>query len=205
MNWKKIDNATRVQNVGEFKSWKQQVSNDCFNQCVYCSIHENPWGGIDHYHIDHFRPQSKFPHLKHIITNLYHSCPVCNRFKSDDWPSEPDDLEKPCYPDPSVHNYCDLFHLNTENYNLSGLYVSTKYVVNRLFLNRPQLVYERRESLLKLKAEALISDVLQTISLTDDVSLIKQAFDLIAQITQHLLTRGNIVPYRLLEIRKSGR
>ncbi len=202
MNWKKIDNAIRVQSIGEYTAWKQQISDDCFNQCVYCSIHESPWGGIDHYHTDHFRPHSKFPDLKHIITNLYHACPVCNRFKSDDWPAEPTDLEIICYPDPSEHNYTDLFDLNVVDYHLTGRFKSTKYLVNRLFLNRPQLIYERREYLLNLRAKALIDDVKKSIELTDDLLLAKKAMELVARLTELILTRSKIVPYRLSEIKR---
>ena len=77
MNWNKIDNKIRKQpKTGEYSDWKQQIADDCFNKCVYCSIHESPWGGIDHFHIEHFRPKSKFDKLKNIIQNLFHCCPV---------------------------------------------------------------------------------------------------------------------------------
>jgi hypothetical protein len=202
MNWKQIDKNTRIQQNGFYTSWKQQISEDCYNQCVYCSIHENPWGGIDHYHIDHFRPQSRFENLVNTITNLYYACPICNKFKSDDWPNEPDDLNCICYPDPSEHNYSDLFSFNNTNYTISGRYVSSTYLINRLYLNRPQLVYERREHLLKLKAEALINDAKILIELSEDLGLIKQAFQLIANLTQHLHTRAKISPYKLIDLKK---
>jgi len=202
MNWKQIDKSKRVQQKGVYSDWKQQISDDCYKQCVYCSIHENPWGGIDHYHIDHFRPQSKFKALENVITNLYYACPICNKFKSADWKNEPTDLETTCYPDPSDHNYSDLFDIDLKNYSLVGKYVSSRYVINRLYLNRPQLVYERREHFLKVKAEALITDAKKLIELSDDITLIKQAFQLIANISQHLHARANISPYKLVEIKK---
>ena len=203
MQWKKIDKTLRVQKAGVYSDWKQQISDDCYNQCVYCSIHENPWGGIDHYHIEHFRPQSKFEDQTNIITNLYLACPVCNRFKSDDWPNEPTDLNILCYPDPSDYDYSELFQFDPQTHTLIGRYTSSKYLINRLYLNRPQLVYERREHFLKLKAEALINDAKKLIESCDDIALVKQAFDLIANITQHLHTRANISPYKLIEIRKN--
>ncbi|MBP6023291.1 HNH endonuclease [Ferruginibacter sp.] len=202
MNWKQIQKNTRVQNEGVYTDWKQQISDDCFNQCIYCSIHENPWGGIDHYHIEHFRPKSKFEELEHIITNLYHACPICNKFKSDDWPNENDDLNKVCYPDPSDYNYTDLFEFDNKTHTLVGKYKSSTYLINRLYLNRPQLTYERREQFLKIKAEALINDAKELIDLIDDVGLIKDAFRTIANLSQHLHIRGNIPPYKLVEIRK---
>lgn len=204
MQWVKIDRLIRVQNQGVYTDWKQQISDDCSKQCVYCSINEGLWGGIDHYHIDHFRPKSKFGHLENTITNLYHACPICNRFKSDDWPDEPNDLNLKCYPDPSDHDYKDLFELDTKNYLLVGRYTSSAYLVNRLYLNRPQLVYERREHLLKIKAEALVSEAKKLLELSEDITLIKKLSLLLSDLIQHLQTRSNIPPYKLIEIRKSG-
>lgn len=202
MNWKIIDRLKRVQKEGVYADWKQQVSDDCFNQCIYCSIHENPWGGIDHYHIEHFRPKSKFEKLENVITNLYHACPICNKFKSDDWPAEPDDLNQICYPDPSDYNYSDLFKIDKNAFTISGKYTSSTYLINRLYLNRSQLVYERREQYLKIKAEALIEDAKKLSELSEDTLLIKRTLQIIANLTQHLHSRGKIAPYKLTEIRK---
>jgi len=202
MNWKKIDNSVRIQNKGVYNDWKQQIADDCYNQCVYCSIHEGPWGGIDHYHIDHFRPKSKFSELEHIISNLYYSCPVCNRFKSDSWENEPDDLNQICYPDPSEYDYSELFTMNN-SFILEGKYTSSKYVVNRLFLNRAQLIYERREHFLLLKGNILIEEIKKNIKKIKDQDLIIQALDRIASLTQFLMTKNKVVPYKLLEIKKA--
>ncbi len=202
MNWKKIDKNNRKQEDGIYTAWKQQIADECYHQCVYCAIHEAPWGGIDHYHIDHFRPQSKFDELKNKITNLYYSCPICNKFKSDDWKNEPDNLNDICYPDPSDHNYSDLFNWDKTNHTLEGIYVSSKYLVNRLYLNRPQLIYERREYFLKAKADALISEVNRLIQLSDDLILVKEAFEIISSLAHHLHIRSTISPYKLVDIKK---
>jgi hypothetical protein len=202
MKWKQIDRSKRIQYDGIYNDWKQQISNDCHNQCVYCSIHENPWGGIDHYHIDHYRPKSKFEHLTNVITNLYYACPICNRFKSDDWPNEPDSLDNVCYPDPSDNDFTNLYTVDLNNFKLAGLYIASRYLINKLYLNRPQLIYERREDFLKLKAEALIEDLRNSLRILNEPSSYQAAFELIANITQHLHTRSNIKPYTLIEIRK---
>ena len=55
---------------------------------------------------------------------------------------------------------------------------------------------------MKIKAEALINDAKELIELIDDVGLVKDAFKTIANLTQHLHIRGNIPPYKLVEIRK---
>lgn len=202
MNWKKIDSLSRIQNNGNYSEWKQQISDDCFNQCVYCAIHENPWGGIDHYHIDHFKPKSKFPDLTNVITNLYYACPICNRFKSDDWPCETNDLNVPCYPNPCEHNYADLYELDYNTFNLIGKYISSKYLINRLFLNRAQLIYERREAYLNNRAEILIAEIKRKIESIDDIEIHKSANKLIINTLDHLLKRSKIIPYKLLEIKK---
>jgi len=202
MNWKQIDKGKRIQNKGVYTDWKEQISEDCFKQCVYCSIHEGRWGGIDHYHIDHFRPQSIFKTLKNDITNLYYSCPICNKFKSNDWQNEPSNLDVICYPDPSDFNYSELFNIEASNHLLVGKYISSTYLINRLYLNRPQLVYERREYFLQLKAEALINDSKKLIEVSEDIVLIKQAFRLIANLTHHLHIRDKVSPYKLVDIKK---
>jgi len=201
MNWKQIDRNKRVQNKGVYNQWKQQVSDDCGNRCVYCSIHEMPWGGIDHYHIDHFRPQSIFTDLVNTITNLYHACPVCNKFKSKDWKNEPDDLNSICYPDPSDHNFTDLFEIQS-NFTLEGKYTASKYLINRLYLNRPQLVYERREDFLNRRYKILIQETEKLILECEDIGLKNETIKTIIRISIFMQTRSDVTPYKLEEIKK---
>jgi len=205
MNWKLIIKDPAKQPLdGTYNNWKEQIAEECFHQCVYCSIHENPWGGIDHYHIDHFRPKSKseFNHLENDICNLFYACPVCNRFKSDDWPGEPDNLDKICYPDPSKTDYKTLFQLNQTNYSISSVYKSGNYLIHRLFLNRPQLIYERRENTLRQKELGLFEDISKLIQDCNDITIIKKSISALTEIRQHLEKRNHIRPYTLAEIRK---
>lgn len=202
MNWRKIDRNSRVQNEGVYSDWKQQISDDCFNQCVYCSIGEQPWGGIDHYHIEHFKPKSKFAELENIITNLYHACPICNRFKSDDWPNETGDLDKICYPDPSDFDYNDLFVQSASDFKLSGKNIASNYIINRLYLNRPQLIFERREAKLSAKADNLMNETSELIKNGIAPELLTEFALLSIEMHSHLSKRREIVPYRLSDIRK---
>lgn len=201
MNWKKINNDDRVQREGKYPDWKQEIANDCYNQCVYCSIHEALWGGIDHFHIEHFRPQSKFEDLENTITNLYHACPICNRFKSDDWPSEPD-LNKVSYPDPGDINYTDLFNLDSVSFTLVGKHVASNYLINKLYLNRPQLISERREQMLSLKQKTISADISSSIEKISDLEILKTLSILQTKIIEHLNVRKDVPPYRLDEIRR---
>lgn len=205
MNWKLITKDPKNQPVkGTYNDWKEQIAEECFHQCVYCSIHENPWGGIDHYHIDHFRPKSKdkFKHLENDICNLFYSCPVCNRFKSDDWPGEPDSIDNICYPDPSKTNYSTLFKIDETNFAILSNYKSGNYLINRLFLNRPQLIYERREDNLRQIESRLFNEISKMLQECNDINIMKKAIVILNEIRQHIEKRNHIRPYKLAEVRK---
>ena len=145
MNWKQVDNSARRQpTTGSYSDWKQEVASDCGNVCVYCAILESRYGGIDNFHVEHYRPKSRFPQFKETIGNLYLACAICNRFKSDDWPAEPtQELNAPAYPDPSQWDFNGLFDVSADGI-VEGKVVATKYVAEKLYLNRPQLIRERR-------------------------------------------------------------
>ena len=180
MNWRLINIDKRLQPAsGTYSDWKPQIAEECFFQCVYCSIHESQFGGIINYHIDHFRPASKFSHLINDIRNLFYSCPICNRFKSNDWPSEPD-LTKISYPDPSAIDYNCIFKMG-DDFKLEGLHISSKYLIHRLYLNRSQLIFERRETFLRAKAFALIANIKMLI-VELAIGDVNEAFALLSQI-----------------------
>lgn len=207
MNWKLIcKNQNNQPTTGTYSDWKEQIAEECFYQCVYCSIHEAQFGGIDHYHIDHFRPKSKFPESIEDILNLFYTCPVCNRFKSDDWPGEPD-LNTTTYIDPSKINYSELFYLKTD-FEIVGNYTASKYIILRLYLNRSQLIFERRESskrIQEIKLRESINVLIEQIGELDT----KYALETLKNITaiyNNLLTleqkKREIRPYQLLDIRR---
>jgi hypothetical protein len=189
--------------TGIYSDWKIQISNECYNQCVYCCIHENHWGGLDNYHVEHFRPKSilAFKHLENDICNLFLACPVCNRFKSDDWPADPD-LNVPSYADPSVTDYSTIFIPDSSAYTIAGNCNSANYTIERLYLNRPQLIYERRELSLKQREIDLFNEVVELAAKVQDKEMITKTFTVIAAIKNHLSERENIRPYKLAEIRK---
>ena len=205
MNWKKIIKDKEKQpTVGTYSDWKEQIAEECFYQCIYCSINEAQFGGIDHYHIEHYKPKSieRFKALENDICNLFYSCPICNRFKSYDWPNDEKDLEKVCYPNPSVYNYSDLFAVSPINYKVSGIYASTRYMTERLYLNRPQLLYERRESFLKQREEEVSKAIEFLQEKIDDINLLKESLSGILALNKTLQKRSQIRPYKLAEIRK---
>jgi hypothetical protein len=210
MNWKLIIKDKKNQPAsGTYSDWKEQIADECFKQCVYCSIHEGQFGGIDHYHIDHFRPKSikRFKKLENDILNLFYSCPICNRFKSNDWKGNPN-LNRTTYPDPSKIDYSILFTLK-ENFEIAGKYVASKYIIIKLALNRSQLIMERREGKRRTQVGQLIqeiSDLVNSID-NDDLQFNNRILKEIDAVKTNLLALENkkqkIRPYKLKDIRKS--
>jgi collagenase-like PrtC family protease len=205
LNWKIIIKDKKNQpQTGSYPDWKEQIAEECYFQCIYCSIHEAQFGGIDHYHIEHYKPKSieRFKNLENDITNLFYSCPICNRFKSNDWPNDEHDLNIICYPNPTIHDYNNIFKLNINTFKIEGLYLSSKYIVERLYLNRPQLIYERRETLLQEKHTNLRNEIEELLSKIDDNDTLRSAYTLVNKSLDHLKKRSEIRPYKLSEIRK---
>ena len=205
MNWKKIKKDKDKQpSSGTYPDWKEQIAEECFYQCIYCSINEAQFGGIDHYHIEHYKPKSieRFKALENDIMNLFYACPICNRFKSNDWPNDAEDLNMICYPNPSEIDYTDLFVIDYNNFKVEGAYLSARYMKTRLYLNRPQLIYERREKFLKKRENKLRRDIKVLMNDITDVNLLKKAYELVDNLSNHLSKRDGIRPYKLAEIRK---
>lgn len=142
MKWPVLVGKTRVQpGEGGYEDWKASIATDCEGRCVYCSIREAENGGIDNFHIDHFRPKSRFATLRDIIGNLFLSCAVCNRFKSNDWPAEPlADQSHAGYVDPGLADYNQVLTVSDTDFRLSSGQVAGRYMIERLYLNRPQLI-----------------------------------------------------------------
>ena len=189
--------------TGVYTDWKEQIAKECNFECVYCNIHENHWGGIDHYHIDHFRPKSipKFAKLENDILNLFYACPICNRFKSNDWPADPD-LNKVSYADPSQTDYNTIFEFDKVKSTLIGKHVASKYMIERLYLNRPQLVYERKEEEMKDYEIELTNEINELAKKIDDSQLLRKVIQATTDVRNHLSQREKIRPYKLAEIRK---
>lgn len=159
MRWFSIDRVKIMQpESGTWRNWKQSVREYCNRQCVYCSIHESRFGGMRNFHVDHFRPKSLFTKFENVISNLFYACSVCNAFKGNDWPGEPENENgMPWYLDPVTNNYNECFiHCDqTNGFHICGSCNCSKYMVERLHLNRRHLILERREDRLFERIEDL--------------------------------------------------
>ncbi|WP_411897486.1 HNH endonuclease [Elizabethkingia occulta] len=151
--WKRIPKEVATPpTTGGYSDWKPNLSVEGFHQCVYCFVNESYFGGIRNFHVEHYRPKKKFEALTNVYSNLFYACSICNSFKSDDWPNEPNfEYNISFYPDPSIVDYSEIFEIDMVTFYVKGKNVTTEYIVNKLFLNRKQLVIYRKTNFVKDK------------------------------------------------------
>ena len=203
MQWFRIPKESSPKpKAGKYYSdWKEDLCKEGKEQCVYCTININSFGGIRNFHVEHYRPKAKdkFPMLEHEYSNLFFACAICNGFKGDDWPNEPSSaLDNRSYPDPSKVDYSD-FLFQDASFFVDSKYVTGKYIIHKLFLNRPQLVLERESfflhETLKNETRKLKDIVLQIKRQDKDNPLIEGLITMIE--TTSLLIEGKYInPYK---------
>lgn len=123
----------------KYQLYKAYLRVDFHYSCAYCGIHENEFGGIRHFHVEHYRPQVHFPGLVLDYENLFYACGICNSFKRADWPSDNPLDDGIGYLDPCQHDYLVHFKEN-DNAILEHLSPPALYMIERLHLNRMQLI-----------------------------------------------------------------
>ncbi len=151
---------SRRQSVPPFKDYtkyKKYLREDFQYRCVYCSIHENEYGGPRGFTIEHFRPKSLFVNLEYEYQNLLYGCNVCNPFKGNDWPSDDPLADNIGYLDPCEHDYDD--HFQIKNFEIKGLTPVGIYMVEKLHLKRPQLIKLRK---MRFNKEQIHLETIQT-------------------------------------------
>lgn len=158
MKWKRIcKEKSTPSKVSVYSEWKPELAEEAFGYCVYCAVFDSQFGGQRNFHVEHHKPKSLFPELELEYANLYYACPVCNIFKSNDW-HDSEDLELAHYPNPSEHNYCDFFILDEETGIITGNYKSATFLIEKLHLNRPYLITDRRFDVLHVKFRSFIDE-----------------------------------------------
>lgn len=137
------------QKKNSYKLYKDELWADFNKSCGYCDCPDTVWGGKAGFQIDHFAPQKKFPHLSCTYDNLIYACPICNRGKSNLWPSDDPSvsyLEDNGFINPCHTEYDD--HLaRAENGAIVALTPLGGYMAKtmKLGLARHQVIWLREE------------------------------------------------------------
>jgi hypothetical protein len=124
-------------------------------RCGYCGVAESDAGA--QLTLDHFQPRSRGGADR--PDNWVYCCHPCNEFKGDFWPNDPTlRLLHPLVDDPAAHL--------TEDHDgsLHPLTARGAAHIDRLHLNRPQLVAYRRERRAAAEAQKSQARLLEALS-----------------------------------------
>ena len=129
-------------------------------QCVYCgrriSLDEN-----QRYHIEHFRPQSKYPELQLEYANLFLSCGprakhgarnTCGNYK-DEW------FEEHCHIPPTPGSCVKRFRFRSTGRIASDGSPEADKMIDKLNLNNRELVVDRQFIIETLDSELNTGDL----------------------------------------------
>ncbi len=212
LKWFRIPKENSVQpKAGKYSDWKEIIADECKHQCIYCTLSESRFGGIRNFHVEHYRPKSKtkFAHLINDIKNLFLACSICNTFKGNDWPAEPKrDLSNISYPDPSMIDYSELFTYIDPCGEIKGKYIASKYLVEKLFLNRPQLILERRYFNLIFCFENYqnycdkMETILEKFNTSIQLKYLKEYIKLFNELSKIITQLDKLPPYSIRDITK---
>ena len=151
----------------DYRQYKPHLRQDFSYHCAYCAIHENEWGGPRHFHVEHFRPKSRFPQFIADYENLLYACDVCNCYKGNDWPSDDPLTDGVGYLDPCRHDYDEHFESNLTTGYTNGRTPPARYMVERLHFNRQFLIQLRqkrtREEAIHQRFQQICREVLKMI------------------------------------------
>ncbi len=134
------------------KKYKEQLRKEFFYQCAYCGLRESEGGGAKNFHIDHYRPKTKFSELEKEYSNLIYACGPCNRYKSDYWPNYLERILRKYILNPRYMRFSD--HIETTHFYWVGKTAQGRYTIERLRLNNDSLVQIRED---RFYLESMIS------------------------------------------------
>lgn len=204
MKWRRIDKSSTPQPPsGTYSDWKPILAKEAHNQCVYCCISDAHFGGIRNFHVEHYRPKKKFPKLELVIGNLFYSCSICNVFKGDDWPNEP----KPAafdyihYPDPSITDYAELFKVDLDTARIGGESLTARYLIEKLHLNRAQMLRNRKLLLLADQLRVLKTRLTEAAKVAE-LEECRQVADMLGQIADLFHNLWTASPYEAGETQR---
>jgi len=128
-----------------YSHYRLLVREDFAECCAYCLLHELLAGGEGNFQLDHLRPKSlkRFANLVHDFYNLYYSCSVCNRYKSNSWPLPELEARGYGFVDFCAEDFSTHFK-EEANGSWIPLTPRAEYTIARIRLNRPHLIEIRR-------------------------------------------------------------
>lgn len=125
-----------------YRDYKQYLRAEFDYSCAYCNLFESEIGSSKFFHIDHYRPQKKFPKKINDYFNLFYSCPDCNSSKKNYWASVLQRLLDQFILNPCDHDY-DV-HFDRSNVEWLAKSKVARWNIDALRLNS-QIKLQKRE------------------------------------------------------------
>lgn len=162
---------------------RQQVRERAKGACEFCRVTEADCGG--ELTIDHYQPQSQGGN--DTLENLIYSCSRCNLYKADYWSTTPEQL---VLWNPRTETFATHF-IESEQGQLFPLTAVGSFSLQRLRLNRPQLIQSRQNKRQHAKESELLqrySELVETLNqlnlhmshlLSEQQELLKEQRDLL--------------------------
>jgi hypothetical protein len=129
-------------------SIREQVRHRAHGACEFCGITEIDAGGM--LTIDHFQPHTKAG--SDTLENLIYACVACNQYKQDYWPRTE---TAPILWNPRQESANQHF-VEQEDGELTALTPAGVFTIQRLRLNRSQLIAARQRRQEQLQVERLL-------------------------------------------------
>ncbi len=151
------------------EQWKTNSSNklrlvkDFKCKCAYCDDHHHYSGGYNSYHVEHFAPKERFPHLQFTYENLLYSCPYCNIAKSNKWVGKDENeniVGEQGFIDPCSQEYNQHLQRNDDG-SIGYLTPIGEHIYSelKLYLKRHQLIYNIEK--VRVKKNTLHAKILE--------------------------------------------
>ncbi|HCA42813.1 MAG TPA: hypothetical protein DEP28_06120 [Bacteroidetes bacterium] len=118
-----------------YRKYKDFLAKDFNSRCGYTDCLDFWFGGKRSFHIDHFKPHSKYPQLKTVYSNLVYVSSYVNIAKSDD----DGDYIDPCETNYNDHFYRDKSgNIHAEEDSKCAVYMYNKL---KLYLKRYGIIW----------------------------------------------------------------
>jgi hypothetical protein len=119
--------------VSDYKLYREQIRADFNYTCFYCDVREAELGGQVSFHLEHYKPQGKFPDEANDYYNLVYACLYCNGHKLQYWPDIVQRLLREIVLNPYQHDPSD--HVDKTDWTWAKRSNLGGWNIKRLWLN----------------------------------------------------------------------
>ena len=154
-----------VPQFSRYQDYRPYLRVDFQHRCAYCLTYEHYFLDGEAGEIDHHRPlhppaslEKDFSILANAYSNLYWSCPRCNLYKGNLWPTDEEYERGERFLDPCTEDHDTHWETHTDG-TLTAKTATGGYTIQVLRLNRPSMnrrraaLSEERRKIAQLQQE----------------------------------------------------